>query len=139
MLFNWPVKVISLVFAIVLYLIINYGMLDRREVEIPLRMIQPRGFTVTSTVPSSVTLVIQADERIIRMIDPSVVAASVDFSFIREEGVASAPVVLTTGTAPVKGEVAFSTEPELIKAFFAKTGSAENESDGSADPGGIEL
>ena len=39
--FNWPVKVFSLVLAIGLYLVVNYATMDQRKVEIPLQVLLP--------------------------------------------------------------------------------------------------
>lgn len=120
LLFNWPVKVISLTFAIAVYVIIQYGTLDQKRIEIPLDIIHAHEYQITSIVPSSVTLIIRADERIIPLIDPSQIRATVDFSFVQSEGASSAPVILETGLIPLKGDISFTTEPEVIRAYFIR-------------------
>ena len=74
--FNWPVKVFSLVLAIGIYLVVNYATLDQRKVDIPLQVVLPGGYEATSTILDSVTLVIRTDARHIGMIDPKIGRAS---------------------------------------------------------------
>ncbi len=121
MLFNWPVKVFSLLLAISIYLVVNYATLDQRTVEIPLHVILPDAFVATSTVPESVTLKIKADERYIGMVDSSAIKATVDYSMVDTEGVSSAPVVLMAQPSYFDIEVSFSTDPETIRIYFQKS------------------
>ncbi|HLW22320.1 MAG TPA: hypothetical protein VKZ39_03975 [Sphaerochaetaceae bacterium] len=117
---NWPIKVISLLLAISVYLVISYATLDTRRVEVPLHVVVPVGYEATSTIPDSVTLVIRTDERYIGMIDPTAVTAIADFSAVSQDGVATVPVLLEADSSFVDIEVSFTSEPELVKIFFRR-------------------
>jgi len=121
MLFNWPVKVFSLLLAISIYLVVNYATLDQRSVEIPLHVVLPNTYVATSTVPDSVTLKIKADERYIGMVDTTAIKATVDYSMVDTEGVSSAPVVLAAEPSYFDIEISFSTDPETIRIYFQKS------------------
>ncbi len=118
---NWPIKVISLLLAMSVYLVISYATLNTRRVEIPLQVVIPAGYEATSTVTESVTLIIRTDERYIGMIDPTAVTAIADFSAITQEGVATVPVLLKTDPSFVEIEVSFTSNPEQVKVFFQKS------------------
>lgn len=125
--FNWPVKVFSLVLAIGLYLVVNYATMDQRKVEIPLQVLLPAAFEATSTVPDSVTLVIKADARHIGMIDPSRISAVADFSAVDSEGAVSVPVLLVAERSYIALEVSLATDPETIRVYLSQV---------DAQPGG---
>ena len=135
---NWPIKVISLLLAISVYLVISYATLDTRRVEIPLQMVVPAGYEATSTVLESVTLIIRTDERYIGMIDPTAVTALADFSAVMQEGVATAPILLKADPSFVDIAVSFTTDPEQVRVFFRKSALPEATA-GHESSGGIEL
>lgn len=135
LLFNWPIKVFSLLLAIGIYIVINYALLDTRVVEIPLQVVMPVAYEASSNVPTSVTLSMRADERYITMIDAAAVRAVADFSHVRAEGAFSAPIVLHAQKSFVDMEVAFSTDPETIRIYFVKSDVVPE----TKDLGGIEL
>ena len=121
LLFNWPVKVFSLLLAVGIFMVVNYATLDTRRVEIPLEVIIPSGYEASSNVPTSVTLHIRADERYIGMVDSSAIKATADFSKIDGEGAFSAPVLLGAQKSYMNIEVAFSTDPETVRIYLVKT------------------
>ncbi len=124
-LFNWPIKVLSLVFAISFFLVVRYATLDYREVELPLHVINPKNFIASSALPDTILVKISGEDRDIHLIDPSELSVFVDFSFVRQEGVASAPVVLDYGTAPLKTNIAFTAEPEFLRVYFSPLPNAD--------------
>jgi hypothetical protein len=117
---NWPTKVFSLLLAIGVYLVISFATLNTRSVEIPLQVILPESYEATSTIAESVILRIRTDERYIGMIDPTAIDAVVDYSRVSQEGVASAPVLLHADPSFISIDVAFSTQPEMLRVFFKK-------------------
>lgn len=135
LLFNWPIKVFSLLLAIGIYMVVNYATLDTRRVEIPLQIITPTGYEVSSNVPQFVTLQIQADERYIGMVDSSAINAIADFSKVGGEGVFSAPILLDAQKSYMDIEVAFSTNPETVRLYLVKSSVTQIDE----DLGGIEL
>lgn len=93
-LYNWPAKVLSLVFAILVYAFIHYSTIGARMVTIPLSVELPSTLEAQSLIPSSVEVSIRGNEDIIYLIDPNSITARVDFSGVHEPGIATAPVVL---------------------------------------------
>ncbi len=94
MLINWPAKVLSLVFALLVYAFIQYSTIGSRVVTIPLAVTLPQAMEAQSLVPNSVEVSIRGNEDIIYLIDPETITALVDFSSVTEEGIATEPVVL---------------------------------------------
>lgn len=138
-LFNWPVKILSVVFAVALYLIVNYAVSPQREVVLPLQVIAPQGFIATSSFPQTVAVTISGDDRIIHRIEPSLLVVSVDFSFVKEEGVASAPILISTKESPLAADAIYMVEPEVLRIFFIKNKVEEPAVDVAEQIGPIEL
>jgi hypothetical protein len=127
LIYDWPAKVLSLVFAIGIYLFIQYSTIGSRIVTIPLYVTLPDSYTAESLVPDSVDISIKGDEDIIYLIDPSYIMASVDFSFVEEPGIASAPVVLDYQENVFdNGGVFVSASPSQFRILF---GPLRSESD----------
>lgn len=95
LLFNWPAKMLSLVFALLVYLFITYSTLGSRVVTIPLQVKLPENMVAESLVPTSVQVNIRGDEDIIYLVDPHAIEASLDYSYVKEAGIATSVVVLT--------------------------------------------
>lgn len=94
LLFNWPAKVLSLVFALFVYAFIQYSTLDTRVVTIPLAVTLPDGLVAESLVPQKVEVQIRGNEDIIYLVDPSAIGATIDFSDVRQAGIATRSIVL---------------------------------------------
>jgi hypothetical protein len=137
--FNWPVKILSLVFAISLFLVVRYTTVDQRHIEIPLEVTYPKGYLAASTIPRTVELIISGDERVIHLIDPSAVEASVDFSFVDAQGVSGSPVLLNYGDFHLYGDISFTTEPGILKVFFKAVDASDTDGDPAENLGGIVL
>ena len=136
---NWPVKIISVMLAIALYLIVQYSTVDHREVAIPLHVSLPSGYVAKSTIPNSVKLVISGDEAVIYLIDPSSITASADFSSVQDEGVTSVPVFLSYREYPLHGDIMIAADPEFLKVFFVVASEADASLEPAEDVGGIVL
>ena len=94
LLLNWPAKILSLVFALLVYTFIQYSTLDTRIVTIPLEVTLPDALVAESLVPSQVQVQIKGDDSIIYLVDPNAIVAAVDFSDVKSEGIAVRSVVL---------------------------------------------
>ncbi|HHU88443.1 MAG: hypothetical protein ACOXZ2_01960 [Sphaerochaetaceae bacterium] len=116
---DWPIKIISLLLAVGIYLVVNYVVLDTRYVEIPLEVIIPPGYEVMSKVPTSVTLKIVGDERYIQLVDPSAINAKADFTFATKGGTLSVPVLLEAQESYIDLNFTLSTAPEIIRLYLA--------------------
>lgn len=118
---NWHVKVISLLLAGVVYVLGFYIINTPRVIQIPARVILPDGYVPYSNVPSHVGVIIYADNSIKHLIDPTLIDAVIDFSFVRTEGVHIAPVKITYDTGIVKkGVIDIAPKPLTVRVGFAK-------------------
>lgn len=118
---NWHIKVISLLLAGIVYVLGYYIINNPREIQIPARVILPEGYVPYSNVPSHVGVEIHADNSIKHLIDPTLIEAVIDFSFVKTEGVHIAPVKITYNTGIVKkGVIDISPKPLTVRVGFAK-------------------
>ena len=123
MLYHWPAKVISLVFAVCIYLFIQYSTIGARVVTIPLDVHLPSGYVAMSLVPESVEVQIRGNEDVIYLIDPNSIMASIDFAFVQREGIYSAPVTLMYEENVFEsGGVSVSANPSQYRILFNQQG-----------------
>lgn len=92
---NWPAKVLSLVFALLVYVFIQYSTMGARVVTIPVQVSLPPSLEAQSLVPTSVEVIIRGNEDVIYLIDPNAIKASIDFSAVEQAGIFTALVVLS--------------------------------------------
>jgi len=118
-LYNWPAKVLSLVFALLVYAFIQYTTLGARVVTLPLSVTLPSNYEAQSLVPSSVEVSIRGNEDIIYLINPNSIQASVDFSAVNKEGIATAPVILVFDDQLFESaEIALEASPTQYRILF---------------------
>jgi hypothetical protein len=118
-LYNWPAKVLSLVFAVLVYAFIQYTTLGARVVTIPISVSLPVQFEAQSLVPTSVEVSIRGNEDIIYLIDPNYIRATVDFSAVKQEGIATAPVILVYDEQVFdSAEIALLANPTQYRILF---------------------
>ncbi|MFA6688302.1 MAG: CdaR family protein [Sphaerochaetaceae bacterium] len=122
MFYNWPVKVLSIVLAIAVYLFIHNTTLGERRVTIPMAVTLPSGYEAASLVPDSVEISIKGDDDLIYLIDPTYITASLDFSFVDDTGIAKAPVMLSYVETLYKADgVSISANPSLYRILFERS------------------
>ncbi|MGH0054367.1 MAG: hypothetical protein ACQ5SW_13330 [Sphaerochaetaceae bacterium] len=118
---NWPAKVLSLVFAVLVYTFIQFSTMGARVVSIPIEVQLPLSFEAESLVPSSIEVSIQGNEDIIYLINPEAIEASLDFSSVKETGIATAPVVLTYEEEVFEGAgIALQANPQYYRILFGE-------------------
>lgn len=118
---NWHIKVISILLASVVYVMGYYIINTPRVVQIPARVVLPEGYVPYSNVPSHVGVIIYANNNIKDLIDPSLIEAVIDFSFVKTEGVHIAPVKVTYNTGIVKkGVIDIAPKPLTVRVGFSK-------------------
>jgi len=123
MLYHWPAKVISLIFAVFIYLFIQYSTTGARVVTIPLDVQLPSGYEAMSLVPESVEVAIRGNEDVIYLIDPNSIMASINFTFVQSEGISSAPVMLMYEENVFEsGGVSVSPNPSQYRILFNREG-----------------
>ncbi len=123
MLYHWPAKVISLIFAVFIYLFIQYSTTGARVVTILLDVQLPSGYEAMSLVPESVEVAIRGNEDVIYLIDPNSIMASINFTFVQSEGISSAPVMLMYEENVFEsGGVSVSPNPSQYRILFNREG-----------------
>lgn len=115
---NWPVKALSLILAIFVYLVVLFTTGGQKVVVVPLTVLEPEAFVAVSTIPDSVEITIRGDERTVNLLDVTVLHAVADFSGVAQEGVASVPVLLSPTKFPLIGEINLAVNPQVIKVSF---------------------
>nr|WP_321307296.1 hypothetical protein [uncultured Sphaerochaeta sp.] len=118
-LYNWPAKVLSLVFAVLVYAFIQFSTMGARVVSIPIEVHLPISLEAESLVPASIEVSIQGNEDIIYLINPESIEASLDFSSVDEAGIATAPVVLRYEEDVFESAgIALQAEPQYYRILF---------------------
>ncbi|MBO4424563.1 MAG: hypothetical protein J5768_03525 [Spirochaetales bacterium] len=122
LLYNWQVKIICLLLAVLVYFVLLFSIQSSRSMTLPLSVTLPKDYKAESTIPKSVELVIQGTEDQIFMIDPSMISVSADFSTVNREGVSYAVVEIDAGDlASYIDTTALSifTRPSQVKVYFS--------------------
>lgn len=118
-LFQWQVKLVCILLALSFYFLISFSAYTDRQAVIPLEVILPVDYDAESLVPNSITININGSDKIIYLIDPALISASVDFSDIDKVGIARRTVVLSYDDKVFnKGEITVSSMPETIRIAF---------------------
>ncbi|MBQ3696895.1 MAG: hypothetical protein II883_03145 [Spirochaetales bacterium] len=123
LLYNWQVKIICLLLAVLVYLVLLFSIQSSRSMTLPLKVTLPDGYKAESTIPKSVELVIQGTEDQIFMIDPAKISVSADFTTVNREGVNYAVVEIDTGdlTSYIDTTaLSIFTRPSQVKIYFSK-------------------
>ncbi|MDD3928423.1 MAG: CdaR family protein [Sphaerochaeta sp.] len=121
LLLNWPAKVLSLVFALLVYVFIQYSTLGARVVTLPLEVSLPPSLEAQSLVPTSVEVIIRGDEDVIYLINPNAIEATIDFSEVTEEGISTSLVVLTYDERVFDGAgISLVANPNQYRILFAQ-------------------
>ena len=127
---RWPIKVLCLAIAIVLYILFRVNTLTERTLTIPLEVITPEGFVVSSEYARSVNVTLRGEEDDIAGILPEDVEAFVNLSPFPEEGEFSLSVELRKkGTAlrpealelrPRPREITLSQERRTVRSLIVR-------------------
>lgn len=97
---NWPVKILSLVAAIILYLSYRIGSLEERFFSIPLSVVTNEGFLAVGELPNSVRVSLKGQPDEIFLILAEDIEAYVDLTDHIREGQYRTPVLIRkSGTA----------------------------------------
>lgn len=89
---RWPVKIICIAVAIVLYILFRVNTLTERQLTIPLRILTPEGFVVSSEFPGSINVTLRGEEEDLKGILPDDIDAYVDLTPYPEEGEYQIPI-----------------------------------------------
>lgn len=121
LMYDWVAKICALVLALLLYLFGTYSNLDTRIVNIPVEVKLPTSLEAVSTLPSTVQIHIRGDDDVIYLIDPSDIKATVDFSYVRDSGIASSLVSLDYNQEVfMNGGIHLDAVPDSFRVMFAE-------------------
>lgn len=97
---RWPIKIISVALAIVLYLLFRMNTLTERQIAVPLNVITPEGFVVSSDYPDRINLTMRGEAEDIGGVLTDDVEAFVNLATFPEEGEYRVPIEFRkSGTA----------------------------------------
>ena len=128
LLYNWQVKIICLLLAVLVYFVLLFSIQSSRSMTLPLKVTLPDGYKAESTIPKSVELVIQGTEDQIYLIDTSKIVLRVDFSHVNREGVNYADIKIDTGALGDYVDlsaISIYTQPSQMKVYFSASGAAK--------------
>ena len=91
---KWPAKVICLIIAIFLYFFHQASLIDSKTVVVPLQIIENGMVMHVGNTPTSVSVVVRAEEETIKSVLPSDISASVNLDTITKKGTYKLPVKL---------------------------------------------
>lgn len=124
---RWPVKVICIALAIVLYILFRVNTITEREITVPLEVVTSEGFVVSSEYPDSINVTLRGEEDEIKGILPDDVQAFADLTPFPEEGEYQIQVELRKkGTAlqpdalefrPRPRDLLLSQEPRTVRSI----------------------
>ncbi len=115
-LFNrWPVKIICVALAVLLYILFRTNTLTERQITVPLKVLTPEGFVVSSDYPDHINLIIRGEEEDVSGVLSDDIEAFVNFAPYPEEGEYKAPVEFRKkGTALLPEALELRSRPREI-------------------------
>ena len=119
--YNWQVKIISFLLAVLVYFILVFSIQSSRTVSLPVEVILPKEYVATSNVPKNIDLVIQGTEDQIYLIDVSKISLKVDFSTVNREGVSYATVQILSEDLDSyidTSAISIYTKPSQVRVYF---------------------
>ena len=117
---SWGPKIFSFLLAIGVVLVVEFSNISNRVVTIPLDVSLPDNLVAESLVPETVEIVISGSEDVIYLVDPSLVKAYADFSFVNNSGIARVPVVLEFNQDVFrKSSISVKAEPSSVRILFS--------------------
>ncbi|RKX84628.1 MAG: hypothetical protein DRP70_12910 [Spirochaetes bacterium] len=127
---RWPVKIICIALAIVLYILFRVNTLTERQLTIPLEVITAEGFIVSSEYPGSINVTLRGDSEDINGILPDDIEAFVNLAPFPEEGEFQLPVEFRKKGSALQPEalelrprpktIILSQEPRTIRSLTVR-------------------
>ena len=117
---SWGPKIFSFLLAIGVVLVVEFSNISNRVVTIPLDVSLPDNLVAESLVPETVEIVISGSEDVIYLVDPSLVKAYADFSFVNNSGIARVPVVLDFNQDVFRqSSISVKAQPSSVRILFS--------------------
>lgn len=119
MLGRWAAKLCALVVALFAFVLFTYAKQETREVTIPVSVLMPQSLEAVSTVPQTVDVRIKGEGDVVYLIDPEMIHATLDYSQVSAEGIATMPVTLTFEQGAMEdGSIALEADPGQCRVMF---------------------
>ncbi|MDF1569040.1 MAG: CdaR family protein [Spirochaetaceae bacterium] len=83
---RWPIKILCIALAVILYILFRVNTLTERQMTLPLQVLTPEGFVVSSDYPRSVNVTVRGEQDDVEGILPDDIEAFVDLVPYPEEG-----------------------------------------------------
>lgn len=127
---RWPIKIVCVSLAVVLYILFKVNTLTERQISVPLEVLTPEGFIVSSEYPRSINVTLRGEDDEIKDILSDDIAAFANLARFTEEGEYQVPVELRkTGSAlapealglrPRPRDIAFAVERRTVRSLEVK-------------------
>lgn len=127
---RWPIKIVCVAVAIILYILFRVNTLTERQITIPLRVLTPEGFVVSSEYPGSINVTLRGEEDDLKGILPDDIDVFVDLTPYPEEGEFQIPIEFRkSGTAlqpealelrPRPREITLSQERRTVRSLIVR-------------------
>ena len=125
--YRWPIKIICIALAIILYTLFRSNTLTERQIAVPLQVLTPEGFVASSEYPNAVNVLLRGDEDDLRDILEEDIEAFINLTPYPEEGEHQVPVELRKKGSALQPEalelrprpriLTISMEPRTIRSF----------------------
>jgi len=117
--YRWPIKIICVALAIVLYILFRSNTLTERQIAVPLRVLTPEGFVASSEYPSAINVMLRGDEDELKDILEEDIEAYINLTPYPEEGEYQIPIELRKkGSALQPEALELRPRPRAIAVFM---------------------
>ena len=118
---RWPVKVLAVALAVVLYLLFRMNTLTERQIAVPLSVITPEGFIVSSDFPDRINMTMRGEADDVAGVLSEDVEAFVNLAPYPEEGEYRLPIEFRkTGTALLPEALELRSRPREIEVTLER-------------------
>jgi len=94
LLYRWPIKIVCIALAIILYTLFRSNTLTERQITVSLRVLTPEGFVASSEYPGAINVMLRGDEDELENILEEDIEAYINLTPYPEEGEYQVPVEL---------------------------------------------
>ncbi len=121
MMYDWPVKVLSLLTAILLFFFVQLIMVEQRSFMVPLHVETQEQLYVSSSYPEMVQVTLTGNKDDVFMICPNDLTAVLDVNSTTDEGIITAPITIRKGEV-LQGmkDVQVVVEPDHVRVQVEK-------------------
>jgi len=113
--YRWPIKIVCVALAIILYTLFRSNTLTERQITVPLQVFTPEGFVASSEYPNAVNVMLRGNEEDLKDILAEDIEAYVNLIPYPEEGEHQVPVELgKKGSALQPETLEFRPRPKML-------------------------